>query len=301
MLTLPRILVALALLSSVATAARDRTSGLSAGSAHPTYAFTFIDEAPGADVNTTSVVAISNSGIMTGHETHGGMTHGFVLRDGVFTALPDVEGSRAVAPHRINQRGQIAGFFWDADTHSHGFVFEDGTFRTVDVPGAGGTEAYGINDRGVVVGFYFGPGRGFSWDDGVFTTITLPGVFEITAEDINDSGMTVGNYVDVAAIHGYVLWAGDLQTISVPGSAVTLARGVNNQGQVTGSYDDAKGTHCFVYDSGRYVTIDVPGAVVTFCRDINDRGQVVGLFEMTPGRPHSFLATPHKAESSLPD
>jgi probable HAF family extracellular repeat protein len=48
---------------------------------------------------------------------------------------------------KINDRGQIVGFFSDHAGHSHGFSYQGGRFATVDVPGAAGTFALGLNSE----------------------------------------------------------------------------------------------------------------------------------------------------------
>ena len=62
----------------------------------------------------------------------------------------------------INASGQVTGFYTDS-TGDHGFVYSNGTFITIDVPGATFTQAISINDSGQVAGGYYnnGPGHGF--------------------------------------------------------------------------------------------------------------------------------------------
>jgi uncharacterized membrane protein len=68
-----------------------------------------------------------------------------------------------------NERGDVVGVF-DADGcdvpfgNSHGFVLRDGEFTVIDFPGGRSTDAFGINDDGVIVGRYVDRGgaiRGF--------------------------------------------------------------------------------------------------------------------------------------------
>src|SRR2546425_9501098 len=52
-------------------------------------------------------------------------------------------------PVRINDNGEIAGTFYDAEG-THGFVFNGNEFTTIDFPGEGGrTVMSGINNSGV--------------------------------------------------------------------------------------------------------------------------------------------------------
>src|SRR5215470_4737854 len=70
------------------------------------------------------------------------------------------------------------------------------TFTPIDVPGATGTQAFGINPSGQIVGSY-GDGtgtHGFLYDRGVFTPIDVPGAADTQAFGISPSGQIVGFY-----------------------------------------------------------------------------------------------------------
>jgi uncharacterized membrane protein len=87
------------------------------------------------------------------------------------------------------------------------------------------TQAFGINDRGQIVGFYIGPPPFFA--------------------------------------HGFVLDKSGFTTIDFPGGANTFrteARGINNPGQIVGTYIIGSPTqfHTFVLDKGIFTTADVP-------------------------------------------
>ena len=81
------------------------------------------------------------------------------------------------------------------------------TVTTIDVPGAGGTSANGINGRGQIVGYYFGdePGHGFLLDSGTFTTIDVPGADSTIAFGINDRDQIVGIYTAGGPVHSFLL------------------------------------------------------------------------------------------------
>ena len=63
----------------------------------------------------------------------------------------------------INNSGQIVGYYDDSSGNSHGFLYSNGTWTTLDDPLATkGTEAVGINDSGQIVGNYAdSSGNGF--------------------------------------------------------------------------------------------------------------------------------------------
>ena len=98
----------------------------------------------------------------------------------------------------VNASGQVAGYYYDADGGSHGFVESNGVFTTLNAPGTVYTDAYSINASGQVAGLYWnGRGNhGFVESNGVFTTLNVPGVYGNAAVSINDSGQIAGYYFD---------------------------------------------------------------------------------------------------------
>ena len=48
----------------------------------------------------------------------------------------------------------MVGFYNSQAGKQHGFVFGNGRFTSIDIPGASATEANGINPQGNVVGRY---------------------------------------------------------------------------------------------------------------------------------------------------
>ena len=83
------------------------------------------------------------------------------------------------------------------------------TVTTIDVPGAAATDAFGINERGQIVGFYSepspGPSHGFLLDSGTFTTIDVPGADSTIAFGINDRDQIVGIYTAGGPVHSFLL------------------------------------------------------------------------------------------------
>ena len=78
----------------------------------------------------------------------------------------DVPGaSQVTQAFGINPAGTIVGYYVDASDVGHGFLrAKDGTFTTIDAPGAGtgmfqGTFAFNINSEGAVAGTFRAPLR----------------------------------------------------------------------------------------------------------------------------------------------
>jgi len=99
---------------------------------------------------------INNSGQVCGFYIDAmGVNHGFLLISGNLTTL-DAPNSTFTQALGLNNRGQVVGAYMDQMGNTHGFVWTSaGGFRTIDDPnGAGTTIVNGINDHGVLVGFY---------------------------------------------------------------------------------------------------------------------------------------------------
>ena len=169
----------------------------------------------------TEPTGINDRGQVTGlFLDAGAVIHRFLLDKGAFTqieipgetTMPFGDPREAV---RINNRGQIVTNFQDTPEPPapgvqpvHGLLIEDGAFTQFDVPGASGTSAAGINDRGQIVGSFFdagGIGHGFLLDQDIFTQFDVPGASLTRAMGINKRGQIVGDFADSAGIfHGFL-------------------------------------------------------------------------------------------------
>jgi len=142
-----------------------------------------------------------------------GNSHGYrydVSRQ-TFTAIT-VPGAISATTAAINDRDQIAGFETTAAGVSDAFLRgADGSVTHLAFPGASVTQAFGVSNRGEVVGAYqVGSGssavtHGFTWTaKGGFQTVDDPNaVGNTTINGVNDAGVLVGFYADSAGnTHG---------------------------------------------------------------------------------------------------
>ena len=94
----------------------------------------------------------------------------------------------------------MSGNYTDSSGVSHCFMRVGSTVTTITDPNGIGTNCYGINSAGAIVGGYAlqgGFGNGFIYQNGVFTDVIVPGATAgTTAYGINDDGIVVGSFAD---------------------------------------------------------------------------------------------------------
>lgn len=179
---------------------------------------------------------------------------GYIDVGGTVTTIYDDDDS--TSPLGINDSDQVVGIYLSDDIIPEGFLWNNGIFTTINVPGADSTIASGINDQGEIVGSYeVGDGfqNGFADIGGVFTTIDDPfASYGTIVTGVNNKGTIVGYYYDSNNIaHGFIYSAGIYSTISDPSAVQTVAgegtfiQGINDSGEIVGYYQDSAGTHGF--------------------------------------------------------
>src|SRR5262249_44964204 len=146
--------------------------------------FTTIDF-PGAAATMAS--GINPRGDIVGRYTLAGTIHGYLLSGGEFTTI-DVPNATFTQANGINPRGDIVGVYRLGGTTGctvsvsppcRGYLLSRNRFTAIDVPGAFGTLAVGINARGDIVGSSTADqivAEGYLLSGGNFTTIDFPGV-----------------------------------------------------------------------------------------------------------------------------
>jgi uncharacterized membrane protein len=190
---------------------------------------------------------------------------------------------------------------------------------TIDFPGGFGTEAYGINAAGEIVGVYWdnqGADRGrhgILLSGGRFVRIDGPHAVVTRALGINDRGQIAGVYTvrEQSGIpgseapsllfrllghpypyaydygHGFVYANGRFTNVDFPRAArgeQTMVSAINAVGQVVGNYLDRNYvTHGFILTEGNYINLDVPGPRQTYPTGVNMTGQIVGHLSYTTG------------------
>ncbi|HLJ48842.1 MAG TPA: hypothetical protein VKU01_22650 [Bryobacteraceae bacterium] len=171
----------------------------------------------------------------------------------------------------------------------------DNRLTLIDYPGAGSTQAWGINSRGDIVGYYTGSDNnthGFLLNGGHFSSINYPGAAVTLVNGINAQGDIVGEFGATAGSphRGFRLGADGVYTaFDFPGATTTSLIGIDARGEMAGQYTLADGArHCFLWAAGSITKIDYPGASATGPIGISPSGEVVGAY-MLNGVVHGYV------------
>lgn len=157
----------------------------------------------------------------------------------------------------------------------------------------GGTEsrAFGINDRGQVVGragVTTGSAcyRAFLYADGAMTDLGALGGGWSAAYDINNRGQVVG-WAETSSRHNhaFVYSRGTMVDLQPLGASTSSATGINDRGQVVGEADQ----RAFLWAAGTAIDLGTLGGAWADAQGINTTGQIVGGADIADGTRHPFL------------
>jgi hypothetical protein len=310
--------VASGVLAVGAVALAGSASASTVGARHTSYSFQTLDNRH--DLTFNQLLGINDEGLISGYFGSGAAGHpnrGYLL-------LPNGHYVNENFPHSVqtqvtglNNRGVTIGFFSGTDLGggmdaNYGWVNVDGHFRKVNFPASSPASTpidqnLGVNDEGIVVGFYNdanGNSHGYEYDIWTrqFSTVVDPSApsASLTAAAINDRGDVAGFYTNPATgnTDGFLLRDGHLVDLAVPGATSTMALGVNNNDEIVGTYMVGSGNsavmHGFTWTPRHgFSTVDDPnGAGTTTINGVNDFGQLVGFYVDGASNTDGFLATP---------
>jgi probable HAF family extracellular repeat protein len=196
---------------------------------------------PGCTVS--HVTGINSRGVMVGSCYPGsGLELGFTY-DGK-TAVTFGFPGEAVWPSAINDAGQIVGYY-DDNTTSTGFLYQNGKFTTLAYPGALATQPTGINSAGDIVGTWVDSQtipRAFLLKDGIYANVSYPFAAQTFISGINDSDDMVGWAFNVegASSFSFACIDGAFYQEDITAGSLTLYAIANN-GDVAGAVIDVLG------------------------------------------------------------
>jgi probable HAF family extracellular repeat protein len=270
------------------------TATIPAGENPPHYSFSVLSTLGGTQ---GAAYGVNNRGWVTGAANLPGdqTEHAVLWRNGVITDLGPLgflNGS-AGFPFK-NDRGLIAAFGqtaspdplgenWnffctlsgnlceDTDLVQRGFLWTEGAKIPMPMLGGNNGSAFGVNDRGQVVG--------------IAETATV------------DANCVSPQVLDFKAVI-WNAWTQQIQELPVfPGDSISAAIAINNNGQAVGAsgscapVSPAIGAHALLWQNGSFTYLgSLGGTFSNVAYDINNRGQVVGVSNL-PGdtTAHAFL------------
>jgi uncharacterized membrane protein len=192
----------------------------------------------------------------------------------------------------VNNPGDIVGVYAPGG-YSTGFLDSEGHVASVGCLGRYDTQANGINDNGVVVGWCPGnPEESYIYENGEYTYVVYPHAEVTWFAGINNSGEIVGYFVGSGPKHPQRAFVYSSGKFTLLPATVQYANGINNSSTIAGmscSGEDCTGVVLTKTAKNWKVvqTIDYPGAAVTSLNGINDNGDIAGYWQTQPNVPQS--------------
>ena len=203
----------------------------------------------------------------------------------------------------INSNGLIAGRSHGAEGVDRAVIWDEETVIEIPFPEDANTNndmrAYGLNDAGVVVGYYSSTTTGYPaafYYDG--TTHSLVSALQAVgldggqsyADDVNNNGVICGEAKDTSGEYNFFIYNISTSTATnlgrVYASEGCHAASLNDAGHVVGrgrSYFNTP-IHALLHDGAAFNIIDPSVAVSQWATDINNDGRVVGNADTSSNR-----------------
>jgi len=198
-------------------------------------------------------------------------------------------GSSVSVANAINASGEIVGWnFFDSNPNfdPQAFLYSNGTMKNINAPSVfpSGSEAYGVNNSGEVVGTGYltdSNFHAFLYSGGKMTDIGPPGALQAAAVAINNFGQIIGGYYLTSGATGeFLITNGKLTTLPVPvGASAVSAFAINDNGEIVGTIFFSSGAppHAAKFADGVWTDLGaINGASASRATGINISGQIVG-------------------------
>lgn len=141
----------------------------------------------------TLFTGLNDGGVKIGNyavNSTGAVQKGFMLSGSTVISIAHPKAMDGTFVNGINKWKSVVGYYLDP-LHAKGFKrFSNGSFVTLNFPGAEDTWPAGINDSGMVVGHY--PGHGFIYFNGQWATLNYPKATSTTLNGISNAGVIIG-------------------------------------------------------------------------------------------------------------
>lgn len=242
--------------------------------------------------NHTGARGVSNSGVIVGYsQNSSGFAYPFRWENG---SMINIGSGATGSGEAVNTAGQVVGYVGQGPAEA--FLYASGMLSKLGtLPGGTDSQAYGINDSGLIVGHARNSAGHFRavifQGSGVVTNLGTLGGSQSSASDVNSSGQIVGFSKDASEINRAFLYQnGSMTTLGSLGTTTSVAEAINDSGVVVGRAFLVNGQERgFVYENGVVSTIDTFGGDQSQAIGINSLGQVVGWARDASTNPRAFL------------
>ncbi len=178
----------------------------------------------------------------------------------------------------------------------------DYKFITINADGSTNAVADGINNKGLVSGYYEDSSsiyHGFVWQDGVFTKVDYTDAAYTKLYSLNNSAVVIGFYGNSSSTeeHAATYSAKSHKWTVLPditGYPYNEGYGIDDDGVAVGNAFTSSGNSmAWIWNPATrsYSFFTVPGAAeyTTSPSGLNDKGQIAGYFADSSGAYHGFL------------
>jgi probable HAF family extracellular repeat protein len=216
-----------------------------------------------------------------------------------YTLLQSLGGNIDTEANGINQQGQIVGISVNAKGYLHACLWTDPAQAPSDLGSPDDpnwSEAWGINDAGLIVGNYGDPTHkhAYKWTAPMQgTDLGTLGGSTSEAWGVNNAGQIVGDAADSQEISRACIWdTGSLSPTSLGLSApLSSVNCINNQGNAAGYYSPSGSGYddqVFYWDQ-HSITDITPELHYNYTPSLSDANQVVGWAEQEGSPDQSII------------
>lgn len=212
------------------------------------------------------------------------------------TPLQTLGAASGATAYAINSSGAAVGnAFLPSPGISHAAVWNGGIPTDLGTLGGTTSVAFGISDKGTVVGQSFtaaGATQAFASTGGVMTGLGTLGGKNSAAYGVNDAGQIVGDSLTTTGFaHGFLYSGGVMTDLGTLGGLSSRATAINSAGTITGHASNGSADQAFIHSKGMMTGLGTLGGPSSAGLAINDNGVVVGYSHTAANVLHAFRWT----------
>lgn len=251
---------------------------------------------PGARVTNVAGINNSNVIVGFYYDSQD-MVHGFTYKSGKYAAVNFPGATETQVLGINDGGDLVGMYQLPGNLNFHGFLRHGNAFAPIDDPSAGfGTMAFGINNAGTIVGNYDNA-HGFVYQNGKFRTLDAPQLAGESAQTqlngISNLGWIVGQVFTGGIWRGFWIENSKLHYLQPAGQTDNEATGINGRSDIVGCHDSQAGFVSFL--AGDYPSAKAaypPEQTMISCAvAINYARAIVGNYS-TSSDSNGFLAAP---------